>query len=146
MHNHGWQQNRIQRSTKHRGRWHNGNAACEFYRMWAVRFELAFCHIQNISLDERNSTKLQSRFKLYTFPVSNSLAFCERINCWSVVNKLFTFLDLCVSSMRRGHANIFCIVPVVMGLRRGSLTTLCFASPVVQLCWFFWRSLGAEKC
>ena len=25
---------------------------------------------------------------------------------------LFTLLDLCVSSLRRGHANIFCIVPI----------------------------------
>ena len=26
-------------------------------------------------------------------------------------NKLFTLLDLCVSSLRRGHANLLCIVP-----------------------------------
>ena len=27
--------------------------------------------------------------------------------------KLFTLLDVCVSSLRRGHANILCIVPIV---------------------------------
>ena len=25
---------------------------------------------------------------------------------------LFTLLDLCVSSLRRGHANLLCIVPI----------------------------------
>jgi len=28
-------------------------------------------------------------------------------------DKLFTLLDLCVSSLRRGHANLLCIVPVL---------------------------------
>ena len=28
-------------------------------------------------------------------------------------NKLFTLLDLCVSSLRRGHANRLCIVPIL---------------------------------
>ena len=27
--------------------------------------------------------------------------------------KLFTLLDLCVSSLRRGHANLLCIVPIL---------------------------------
>ena len=27
--------------------------------------------------------------------------------------KLITFLDLCVSSLRRGHANLLCIVPIL---------------------------------
>ena len=35
--------------------------------------------------------------------------------------KLFTLLDLCVSSLRRGHANLLCIVPILTDdLRRGS--------------------------
>lgn len=29
--------------------------------------------------------------------------------------KLFTLLDLCVSSLRRGHANLLCIVPILTG-------------------------------
>ena len=35
--------------------------------------------------------------------------------------KLGSLLDLCVSSLRRGHANLLCIVPILMDdLRRGS--------------------------
>ena len=30
-----------------------------------------------------------------------------------VAKKLFTLLDLCVSSLRRGHANLLCIVPIL---------------------------------
>jgi hypothetical protein len=30
-----------------------------------------------------------------------------------VAQKLFTLLDLCVSSLRRGHANLLCIVPIL---------------------------------
>ena len=30
-----------------------------------------------------------------------------------VTKKLFTLLDLCVSSLRRGHANLLCIVPIL---------------------------------
>jgi hypothetical protein len=30
-----------------------------------------------------------------------------------VNKKLFTLLDLCVSSLRRGHANLLCIVPIL---------------------------------
>ena len=38
-----------------------------------------------------------------------------------VLKKLFTLLDLCVSSLRRGHANLLCIVPILTDdLRRGS--------------------------
>ena len=37
--------------------------------------------------------------------------------------KLFTLLDLCVSSLRRGHANLLCIVPILTDdLRRGSVS------------------------
>ena len=31
----------------------------------------------------------------------------------NVNKKLFTLLDLCVSSLRRGHANLLCIVPML---------------------------------
>ena len=38
-------------------------------------------------------------------------------SCYSyaimVCRKLFTLLDLCVSSLRRGHANLLCIVPIL---------------------------------
>ena len=32
---------------------------------------------------------------------------------WLGIKKLFTLLDLCVSSLRRGHANLLCIVPIL---------------------------------
>ena len=31
----------------------------------------------------------------------------------NVAKKLYTLLDLCVSSLRRGHANLLCIVPIL---------------------------------
>jgi hypothetical protein len=34
-------------------------------------------------------------------------------NIWGANKKLFTLLDLCVSSLRRGHANLLCIVPIL---------------------------------
>ena len=37
----------------------------------------------------------------------SSEKFAERFK------KLFTLLDLCVSSLRRGHANLLCIVPIL---------------------------------
>ena len=33
--------------------------------------------------------------------------------CGKMSKKLFTLLDLCVSSLRRGHANLLCIVPIL---------------------------------
>jgi hypothetical protein len=30
-----------------------------------------------------------------------------------VAKNMFTLLDLCVSSLRRGHANLLCIVPIL---------------------------------
>ena len=32
-----------------------------------------------------------------------------------VLKKLYTLLDLCVSSLRRGHANLLCIIPIFNG-------------------------------
>ena len=42
--------------------------------------------------------------------------------CMTWKKKLVTLLDLCVSSLRRGHANLLCIVPILTdgNLRRGS--------------------------
>ena len=39
---------------------------------------------------------------------------CETQFAWMVFKKLFTLLDLCVSSLRRGHANLLCIVPICL--------------------------------
>ena len=37
----------------------------------------------------------------------------EKNATWYGSKKLFTLLDLCVSSLRRGHANLLCIVPIL---------------------------------
>ena len=41
--------------------------------------------------------------------------------------KLFTLLDLCVSSLRRGHANLLCIVPILTDDPRRESKQVCFA-------------------
>jgi hypothetical protein len=38
----------------------------------------------------------------------------HQVSGWTKVRKKFgTLLDLCVSSLRRGHANLLCIVPIL---------------------------------
>ena len=45
--------------------------------------------------------------------------------------KFDTLLDLCVSSLRRGHANLLCIVPILPDdPRRGSTTTTTLLSAI----------------
>ena len=50
---------------------------------------------------------------------SRSYPMLCQSTCWrasgpcEVSKKLFTLLDLCVSSLRRGHANLLCIVPIL---------------------------------
>ena len=41
-------------------------------------------------------------------------AFAEVGEVCMNAKKLFTLLDLCVSSLRRGHANLLCIVPILL--------------------------------
>ena len=42
-------------------------------------------------------------------------------------SKVDTIFDFCVSSFRRGHANLLCIVPILTDdLRRGSNSSLAF--------------------
>ena len=47
---------------------------------------------------------------------------------WGCKKKLFTLLDLCVSSLRRGHANLLCIVPILTDDPRRESET-CLSSP-----------------
>ena len=42
--------------------------------------------------------------------------------------KLSTLLDLCVSSLRRGHANLLCIVPILMDSPRQESNNICIFS------------------
>ena len=39
--------------------------------------------------------------------------------------KFGPFLDLCVSSLRRGHANLLCIVPILSDVPEGTISTRC---------------------
>ena len=49
------------------------------------------------------------------------------------IKKLFTLLDLCVSSLRRGHANLLCIVPILTDdPRRESTMQPCSRMPPAQ--------------
>jgi hypothetical protein len=40
------------------------------------------------------------------------------------VKKFGPFLDLCVSSLRRGHANLLCIVPILSDVSKETTTAL----------------------
>ena len=40
--------------------------------------------------------------------------------------KFGPFLDLCVSSLRRGHANLLCIVPILSDVPEGTGACPCF--------------------
>ena len=40
--------------------------------------------------------------------------------------KFGPFLDLCVSSLRRGHANLLCIVPILSDVPEGTINLCCF--------------------
>ena len=49
--------------------------------------------------------------------------------------EMFTLLDLCVSSLRRGHANLLCIVPILTDdPRRESSAPLPVISCFITLC------------
>ena len=45
--------------------------------------------------------------------LKHELLNTDRIRRVSSLLKLFTLLDLCVSSLRRGHANLLCIAPIL---------------------------------
>ena len=50
-------------------------------------------------------------------PKANGTQKCSFLNTHSTRNmhkKLVSLLDLCVSSLRRGHANLLCIVPILV--------------------------------
>jgi hypothetical protein len=75
-------------------------------------------------------------------PVRPAFAFisclCEaafRLVLGHRAKKLFTLLDLCVSSLRRGHANLLCIVPILTDdPRRESNSMRIVRQPVAMQC------------
>ena len=46
-------------------------------------------------------------------PKNEVITKVKRTYSGKTTKKLFTLLDLCVSSLRRGHANLLCIVPIL---------------------------------
>ena len=54
--------------------------------------------------------------------LSNSylLSKTGAIGFWKRKKKFGPFLDLCVSSLRRGHANLLCIVPILSDVPEGT--------------------------
>ncbi|KAI3829954.1 hypothetical protein L1987_04086 [Smallanthus sonchifolius] len=42
------------------------------------------------------------------------------------IKKFGPFLDLCVSSLRRGHANLLCIVPILSDVPEGTMIVIEF--------------------
>ena len=65
--------------------------------------------------------------------------FCVMKTFANSKKKLFTLLDLCVSSLRRGHANLLCIVPILTDdPRRESRKVLC---GMPTRCWHTYKSV-----
>jgi len=54
------------------------------------------------------------------------MKFIYEIQGWKVAKKFGPFLDLCVSSLRRGHANLLCIVPILSDVSEETNISLCF--------------------
>ena len=63
----------------------------------------------------KENMSLLSSFPLYTSLTFFAVSFANVVSRWKATytKKLFTLLDLCVSSLRRGHANLLCIVPIL---------------------------------
>jgi hypothetical protein len=112
------------------------------------RYGLDFCHVYLTSTDDTQATvkccvslpqhthHQESRSNM-TDSSQRSLPNETGRSLWisqhppsvskrSANKKLFTLLDLCVSSLRRGHANLLCIVPILTDdPRRESNMTEC---------------------
>ena len=69
---------------------------------------------------DRDAASLR-HFSTCAWPDRNSRALPD-LHLVSIGKKWLPLLDLCVSSLRRGHANLLCIVPILTdgNLRRGS--------------------------
>ena len=59
-----------------------------------------------------SSYSLQTVYATSGTSMEKGIAACARLSM-EVAKKLVTLLDLCVSSLRRGHANLLCIVPIL---------------------------------
>ena len=57
--------------------------------------------------------------------------------------KFGPFLDLCVSSLRRGHANLLCLVPILSDVPEGTLL-YSFVLLYKLFCWFLTKRCGTR--
>ncbi|KAL2342406.1 hypothetical protein Fmac_003691 [Flemingia macrophylla] len=77
----------------------------------------------------RNQTEKKGKTPKFTIVVRkksrNQTAKQEKHLNKKTKKKFGPFLDLCVSSLRRGHANLLCIVPILSDVPEG--TTFVFA-------------------
>ena len=56
-----------------------------------------------------------------SFFSDTGMSYHDTHEVWSALLKLFILLDVCVSSLRRGHASLLCIAPILTDdLRRES--------------------------
>ena len=68
---------------------------------------------ERIDSDRPQRRLAAPRFRKCTIG-SKSVAACAReMRSGAAGEKIITLLDLCVSSLRRGHANLLCIVPIL---------------------------------
>ena len=76
---------------------------------------MTFCYTAD-NHGQYNETNFVDRIVALVFAIS-----CQA-TCLATFGKkkktLEPFLDLCVSSLRRGHANLLCIVPILSDVRR----------------------------
>ncbi len=61
------------------------------------------------------------------------MCLLEREKNKKMFKKFDTLLDLCVSSLRRGHANLLCIVPILTDDPRRESDSQCYAKQVCAL-------------
>ena len=82
----------------------NKTAATDHARIMFIEIHQIVAKTKDGVAGERVSDAIE-RSSLATWPPSKSSLRCDAKND--------TLLDLCVSSLRRGHANLLCIVPIL---------------------------------
>ena len=79
-------------------------------RAQGVRLHCVICHCFNMLFDLNMIIMCHVLRTIIMCHCLNMIIMCH-VSC--DFEQLFTLLDVCVSSLRRGHANILCIVPML---------------------------------
>jgi hypothetical protein len=99
----------------------------------------------NVKNVQKLNSRLQARIPVWNDPESCHLSgIAPDLTACAEGKKFDTILDFCVSSLRRGHANLLCIVPILTDdLRRGSMRCVssCYYISVI-----FFRTAVASFC